>query len=534
MDARAGLAAPEAVMSDNAKAYTSHAFQHALAELGARHILTPPYTPRWNGKLERFWHTLNTEWARSREWPNSAARDRALRRYLRFYNASARTQPAPADRPSPASTNSAGTTASAPAPPRSPPWWWDWGGAPMSGGWACGRLAPMRSARLLPFLAAAAAALAAPAVAPAATTVVTYDAHISGKVTTQHRDRMHSEGGGGSTTIDTTGSGTADFSSVVRGIRLRSDGTPVTGMVQAPAQAGVDVLRETSQRCAPDGCEPHESRCMGGTLDHAPTMHVTPGARGENGLLDLQVVLGHGSLVATVPCAGPLFGPSAPFHLEPEDHGVGTVVTIHPGTVGNQILGDVFRGTASPEDCPNRTPETVSCDITWEGRAFLHKVSEERVDDAQTGHPGAPRPITPPPGYTPPSTPAPAPVSTPVPGTAPAPRPAPPVVTPGKLPPNPSAYDVAIRCRTLGGCAGRVTAYPRTRSTGRGRPRAHAAAAPRALASTAFSARGDRASARLRFDAADRRAIRRAGGLRLVVSVTGAPPVTKTVTLARR
>ena len=73
-------------MSDNAKAYTSHAFQAALAQLAIRHILTPPYTPRWNGTLERFWQTLDQEWAHSRQWPNHAARDRALGSYLRFYN----------------------------------------------------------------------------------------------------------------------------------------------------------------------------------------------------------------------------------------------------------------------------------------------------------------------------------------------------------------------------------------------------------------------------------------------------------------
>jgi transposase InsO family protein len=76
----------EAVMTDNHKAHTSDAFQALLAELGARHILTPPYTPRWNGKLERFNQTLDDEWARSREWPNSHARDRALRSFLRYYN----------------------------------------------------------------------------------------------------------------------------------------------------------------------------------------------------------------------------------------------------------------------------------------------------------------------------------------------------------------------------------------------------------------------------------------------------------------
>jgi hypothetical protein len=42
----------EAVMSDNAKCYArSHAFADTLAQLGARHILIPPYTPRWNGKI---------------------------------------------------------------------------------------------------------------------------------------------------------------------------------------------------------------------------------------------------------------------------------------------------------------------------------------------------------------------------------------------------------------------------------------------------------------------------------------------------
>jgi transposase InsO family protein len=81
-----GCGPVEAVMSDNAKAYTSRLFQHTLDELGARHILTPPYTPRWNGKIERFWGTLDREWARSRDWPNHGRRDRALRSYLRFYN----------------------------------------------------------------------------------------------------------------------------------------------------------------------------------------------------------------------------------------------------------------------------------------------------------------------------------------------------------------------------------------------------------------------------------------------------------------
>jgi transposase InsO family protein len=82
-----GCGPVQAVMSDNAKCYsTSLAFRDTLAELDARHILTPPYTPRWNGKIERFFQTLDTEWAHGQIWANSTRRDRALASFIRFYN----------------------------------------------------------------------------------------------------------------------------------------------------------------------------------------------------------------------------------------------------------------------------------------------------------------------------------------------------------------------------------------------------------------------------------------------------------------
>ena len=82
-----GCGPAQAVMSDNAKCYsTSREFRQALDELGVRHILIPPYTPRWNGKIERFFGTLDSEWAHGRVWPDSRTRDRALASFLRFYN----------------------------------------------------------------------------------------------------------------------------------------------------------------------------------------------------------------------------------------------------------------------------------------------------------------------------------------------------------------------------------------------------------------------------------------------------------------
>jgi transposase InsO family protein len=84
--AELGLAAPEAVMTDNAKVYGSHRFQDVLAAIGARHITPPPYTPRWNGKAERVIRTLQDEWAYAHRWDCSQQRARALRSFVRYYN----------------------------------------------------------------------------------------------------------------------------------------------------------------------------------------------------------------------------------------------------------------------------------------------------------------------------------------------------------------------------------------------------------------------------------------------------------------
>jgi transposase InsO family protein len=85
--AELGLSPPEAVMTDNAFVYRkSSAFAAVLERCGARHILTPAYTPRWNGKVERFVQTIKREWAYAHEWQRSAERSRALASFLRYYN----------------------------------------------------------------------------------------------------------------------------------------------------------------------------------------------------------------------------------------------------------------------------------------------------------------------------------------------------------------------------------------------------------------------------------------------------------------
>jgi transposase InsO family protein len=75
------------VMTDGAWNYThNRALQTLFAEHGIRHIVTPPYTPRWNGKVERFHQTMEREWAKGLRYRNSSARNDALPHWLDHYN----------------------------------------------------------------------------------------------------------------------------------------------------------------------------------------------------------------------------------------------------------------------------------------------------------------------------------------------------------------------------------------------------------------------------------------------------------------
>ena len=76
----------ERVMTDNGSAYRSRRFAKALRLLAIRHIFTRPYTPKTNGKAERFIQTLLREWAYGLAHPSSAARNCDLPRWLDWFN----------------------------------------------------------------------------------------------------------------------------------------------------------------------------------------------------------------------------------------------------------------------------------------------------------------------------------------------------------------------------------------------------------------------------------------------------------------
>lgn len=76
----------KAILTDNGPAYHSRLLAQTCRQLGLKHRFTRPYTPRTNGKAERFIQTALREWAYARTYQNSNQRRDQLPAWLHQYN----------------------------------------------------------------------------------------------------------------------------------------------------------------------------------------------------------------------------------------------------------------------------------------------------------------------------------------------------------------------------------------------------------------------------------------------------------------
>ena len=75
-----------ALLTDNGSSYRSREFRQRCTELQIKHRRTRPYTPRTNGKAERFIQTALREWAYAKHWRDSDERDAYLKPWTDYYN----------------------------------------------------------------------------------------------------------------------------------------------------------------------------------------------------------------------------------------------------------------------------------------------------------------------------------------------------------------------------------------------------------------------------------------------------------------
>ncbi len=82
----------EAVLTDNGAELasphnpTTHPVERMLRELGIAHRYTRPYRPQTNGKVERFWRTLNEDLLDETTFDSVAELKQELAEYLFYYN----------------------------------------------------------------------------------------------------------------------------------------------------------------------------------------------------------------------------------------------------------------------------------------------------------------------------------------------------------------------------------------------------------------------------------------------------------------
>ena len=83
------------ILSDNGAEFGSgkkidniekHPFERLLFELGIKHRYTRPYRPQTNGKIERFWKTLNDDLLEDYVFASMEEFEKDLAQYLLYYN----------------------------------------------------------------------------------------------------------------------------------------------------------------------------------------------------------------------------------------------------------------------------------------------------------------------------------------------------------------------------------------------------------------------------------------------------------------
>lgn len=268
-----------------------------------------------------------------------------------------------------------------------------------------------------------------------------------------------------------------------------------------------------------------EGECSGKTLQSTTPGTLLFGSAGATEMFGQHIPVDDLTIVET--CSGPAAPPSSTVRLtDPDPIHAGfslPLEAVHDGM--GLIRIEVARSQGAA--CPMADEHTYHCAFDWKGTITFVKTGSREVADEQPvpSHDG--RSTAPPREEVAAPAPAPAPAAPAAPAGARAPSPV--EVVRATVRPGAAVASLAVGCRVA--CWGTVKAFPWRRG---GRARA---AAARALASTRFSlaAAGSKA-VRVRFGRAARRAIARAGGVRLVVEtrLAGGGVERRTVTLPVR
>jgi transposase InsO family protein len=71
----------------DSKKKSQHPFERMLEEMGVKHRYTRPYRPQTNGKVERFWRTLNEDLIEGTTFESEEEFKKELEQYIYYYNA---------------------------------------------------------------------------------------------------------------------------------------------------------------------------------------------------------------------------------------------------------------------------------------------------------------------------------------------------------------------------------------------------------------------------------------------------------------